>query len=261
MALEVSFSANDRTAVAILDLSGISSRLVLSKLSHQDRLGIVNNEGRYIICSDPARVFKGEKVPVEALVGKTIEMSQDNERFYVSSLQVSAADWRSVYLRSKEVADAPIKAFLSLILALSAVCILLSLLCSLIAWRSVTQPLGALAARIESIAAGRYSERVSVTVAKEYEGIVRSFNSMAESIERRDREIQRNEERYRLLFSGNRAPALLIDASDGSIRDAKPSSREILRILGRRVLQVTDQRHRRIEYRRNAGKIPVRRGK
>jgi PAS domain S-box-containing protein len=94
----------------------------------------------------------------------------------------------------------------------------------LVSWRTVSTPLYVLISRIESIAAGRYSERVRAAFSPEFNEIADAFNAMADSIERRDREIQRNEERYRLLFSGNRAPALLVDGSDGCLRDANPAA-------------------------------------
>jgi PAS domain S-box-containing protein len=222
--IEVNYSNENRTISGLLSLEGISSKLLLVALSPEDRVGVVDGEGRYMLSSDPSRVGRGEKAQERSRGTATALVVEDDGDYYASSIPIPGSSWRAVYLRSREIAEAPMRGFLLRICSLAAGGILLSATATLFAWRSVSKPLSILVSRIESVAAGRYAERVAGEFAVEFREIADSFNAMAESIERRDREIQRSEERYRLLFNGNRAPSLFVDEGDGSIRDANPAA-------------------------------------
>lgn len=242
MAIEVLFSNEKRTVAGLLSLAGMSSKLLLVALSPQDRVGVVDGDGRYVLSSDPSRVGREEAGRRESLGNSVARVKEDDGTYYVSSIPIPGSSWRAVYLRSRAVAEAPMRSFLFRIFLLGAGGMFLSAILTLFAWRSVSKPLSILVSRIELVAAGRYAERVAGEFAAEFREIANSFNAMAESIERRDREIQRSEERYRLLFNGNRAPALFVDEADGSIRDANPAALAYYGYgeRGRRDLKISD---------------------
>ncbi len=224
MALEISFISGDRTVVGTIDLTGISLRLVLTKLSYYDRIGVVDEAGRYILCSDPDRVLSGERLPPEALTMTPTLIDQEDGVFIATSLSIPSSEWRSVYLRSKFVADAPVREFFILVSRLAALSMIVAAAGAFASWRAVTGPLGSLVARISLIADGRYSERVAGPFPIEFGKIAAAFNSMAESVEHRETALQRSEERYRLLFSENPVPAILADESNGTLADANPAA-------------------------------------
>jgi PAS domain S-box-containing protein len=222
--VEAAYSNGRRTVLALLDLGEISSRLVLIARSPADRLGVVDGGGRYLACSEPSRAQRLEKVDPSFLVGGPARIRSEGKEYYASSSPLPGTDWRALYLRYAPEADAPMVAFIGAIAFLVVTALLVTASVSIYAWRNISSPLGLLMARIDLIAEGRYGERVRGEFSPEFMEIGRAFNAMADSIETRDRELLRSEERYRLLFYKNRVPALIVEPGSGRIRDANAAS-------------------------------------
>jgi PAS domain S-box-containing protein len=222
--VEAAYSNGHETILALLDLGEISSKLVLVATSPLDRLGVVDGAGRYIACSEPSRAQRLEQIDPSFLVEGPARVKSEGIEYYASSARLPGTDWRVTYLRAASEADGPMTAFIGAIVVLVASAIVVTALVAIFAWRTISTPLGALVARIDLIADGRYSERVEGDFSSEFREIGRAFNAMADSIEKRDKELLRSEERYRLLFYKNRVPALIVDPASGLIRDANPAA-------------------------------------
>jgi PAS domain S-box-containing protein len=224
VAVEAAYSNGHRTIVALLNLGMISSKLVLIAGDPKDRLGVVDGEGRYLACSDPSRAQRLESVDPSCLVPGPKRIRSEGSEYYAASAPVPGTSWRLLYLREASKAEAPMIAFLGSLVALAAAALACTAAISLLAWKNIATPLAALVARIDSIAEGRYSERVEGSFASEFMEIGRAFNEMAGSIEKRDRELLRSEERYRLLFSRNSVPTFVVDPEALALRYANEAA-------------------------------------
>ena len=222
--VEAAYSNGRRTILALLDLGEISSKLLLVAQSPSDRLGVVDGKGRYLACSDPSRAQGLERVDSSCLVSVLARVKSEAVEYYALSKPVPGTAWRLLYLRSATEADAPMRAFLNSILALVAIALVGTAAISILAWRTISTPLSSLVSRIDLIAEGRYAERVEGRFSSEFMEIGRAFNAMADSIEKRDRELIRSEERYRLIFYRNRVPTLVLEPETGAIRDANDAA-------------------------------------
>jgi len=151
-------------------------------------------------------------------------MESEGSMYYAGSRPVDGTDWRLLYLMDAGTADAPMTAFMRSIAILVVAAIGGILALSLFARRNISTPLSALVSRIGFMADGRYSDRIGRQLFSEFSEIGRAFNEMADSIELRDRELQRSEERYRLLFYRNRVPALLLVPGSGRISNANDAA-------------------------------------
>lgn len=222
--VEASFTDGSRTVVSLIDLGWLSSRLVLMADPHRERLGVVDADGRYIICSDPSRVQSGEKVPFAALGDTPIIVDEGSGSFYISSFPIPDSTWRAVIYRPREDVDGPLVSFVVRLALLALAAFAGSILVAIVTWRRFSGSLSKLLEGIARISAGNYSERIGDLFTDEFREIAGAFNAMSESIARRDARIQESEERYRLLFHGNKAPALLVEGGSGSIRDANEAA-------------------------------------
>lgn len=223
--LEVSYANPRRTAVGLIDLSAVSSRLVLAGRSPLDRVGVVDAAGRFILCSDPSRIARGTALGAKHAYGSGLtRVVDEGTSFYFSSVPVPGSAWSAVYLRSVQDADAPLRSFLWRMASIFFLSLFGSGALALTLRYTITRPLSYLIASIGMVAAGRYEERVADNPLPEFREIATAFNAMAESIQGRDRAIQRSEERYRLLFHANRVPALLVDVEEGTIDDANDAA-------------------------------------
>jgi PAS domain S-box len=226
VAVEAAYSNGRRTVVALLDLGEISSKLITLSGSTKDRLGVVDGKGRYLACSEPSRALGLEPVDPRCLVAGPARIESEGSAYYASSRPLAGTSWRVLYMRDAAEADAPLSAFLGSLGILLIAAMACTLGVSLFTWREISTPLSALVSRIDLIADGRYSERVEGSFASEFMEIARAFNAMAESIERRDRDLQDEEERFRLLFYRNGVPTLVVDPESWSIRDANDAAAE-----------------------------------
>jgi len=222
--LESSYSNGRRTAVAFIDLEWLSGRLFLSLSSRDDAVGIVWLDGRFIASSDPSRMRRGDRVEAELLSTSAVRHRDDGRDYLVSSESIPGSDWRAIYFRSWDAVTGPLAEFSLRITMLAVVTLILSAFIAYVSWRWISAPLVALVSKIEDIGDGRYDERLTLDFAEEYREIAMTINGMAESIERRDKELTESERRYRLMFERNGLPALLVSAGDGSIRDANPAA-------------------------------------
>jgi PAS domain S-box-containing protein len=222
--VEAAYSNGNKTVVALLDLSEISSKLVLIAQSPKDRLGVVDGAGRYLACSDPSRAQGLERVDPSFLVSGPSLVTSEGSRYYTASAPVPGTSWRLLSLLDAAAADAPMTAFSDSLALLFAAAVAVILVISLFARRNISAPLSALVLRIGRIADGRYSERVERQLFSEFGEIGRAFNEMADSIEMRDRDLQRSEERYRLFFYRNRVPALVVAPVGGRILRANDAA-------------------------------------
>lgn len=220
VSVEAAYSNGHKTAMALLDLGEISSKLVLIAQSPSDRLGIVDGQDRYLACSDPSRAQRLEKVDASSLVPGPARVKSEGHEYYASSGALQGTAWRVLYLRAAADADAPMATFIGSILGILAMALVCTAIIAFFAWKNISTPLSSLVNRIDRIAEGHYAERVEGEFSLEFKEIGRAFNAMADSIEKRDRELQRSEERYRLLFNRNRVPALIVDPGGGAVRDA-----------------------------------------
>ena len=223
--IELSYSEGRRVAVGLVDLGTVTSRLDLETRSPADKVGVVDSGGRFILCSDRGRVSSGEALDPRILAGGSpLLVSEGGTAYYASSLPIPGSDWRAVYLGSAHEADEPMRGFLLRMLLVAAASVLGAAAAAIGMKRAVAGPLEHLISRIELIAAGRYDERIAPNPLPELEEIGSAFNAMAESLQRRDREIQRSEERYRLLFHANRVPSLLVRVPGARIADANAAA-------------------------------------
>lgn len=222
--VEAAYSNGQRTIFALLDLVEISSKLVLVAQSPSDRLGVVDGAGRYLACSDPSRAQGLERVDASCLVSSLTRVKSGGVEYYAVSKPLPGSAWRLLYLRSAKEADAPMTAFLDSVMALMAIVLVGMFVLSIFTWKNISTPLSALVSRIDLIAEGRYAERVEGRFSSEFMEIGRAFNEMADSIEKRDRELFRSEERYRLIFYRNRVPTLVFEPETGAIRDANDAA-------------------------------------
>ncbi len=224
VSVEAVYTNGRKTLMALLDLAEISSKLVLIAQSPNDRLGVVDGEGRYLACSDPSRAQRLERVDASFLVGGPVLVESGGVEFYASSKPIAGGSWRALYLRSAADVDRPLVAFKWTILGLGLSALVCTILGAFFAWKNIAAPLSLLVARIDRIAEGRYAERVEGIFYSEFSEIGRAFNAMAESIERRDVDLLRSEERYRLLFYKNRVPTLVVDPAGLAITDANEAA-------------------------------------
>jgi len=222
--VEAACTEDRRTIVALIESAEVSFELASTPHSPRDRLGIVDGAGRYIACSDPQRALRMERVdPALLAPGPAPKLSPGGE-FFASSAEVPGTGWRVLYLRSAEAAEAPISMFIVATALIGLASVGISGLLSLFLWSRVSSPLSSLSGRIDRIADGRYGERIGEGFSGEFREIGLAFDSMAESIERRDREILESEERYRTLFAKSIVPTLVIDPSDGALCDANEAA-------------------------------------
>ncbi len=224
VSVEAAYSNGRRTVLALIDLGEISAKLVLIAQSPSDRLGIVDGRGRYLACSDPSRAQRLERVDGSSLVPGPARVRSEGHEYYASSMALLGTTWRVLYLRSAADADAPMTAFIDSILGTLASALVCTGFIAFFAWRNISTPLSSLVSRIDRIAEGHYAERIEGESSPEFREIGRAFNQMADSIGKRDRELQRSEERYRLLFHRNRVPALIVEPAAGAIRDVNDAA-------------------------------------
>ena len=224
VSVEAAYSNGRRTVLALIDLGEISAKLVLIAQSPSDRLGIVDGRGRYLACSDPSRAQRLERVDGSSLVPGPARVRSEGHEYYASSMALPGTAWRVLYLRSAADADAPMTAFIDGILGTLASALVCTGFIAFFAWRNISTPLSSLVSRIDRIAEGHYAERIEGESSLEFREIGRAFNQMADSIGKRDRELQRSEERYRLLFHRNRVPALIVEPAAGAIRDVNDAA-------------------------------------
>ena len=85
---------------------------------------------------------------------------------------------------------------------IGAVCILIGLVCIALLVRRALRPLQTLQNAASRIAAGGYSERVSVSSNDEIGALAQDFNAMAASVEQRIDELTETTERQRLFIGG-----------------------------------------------------------
>jgi two-component sensor histidine kinase len=196
LCIELSLAEARRTVVGIVDLGEVSSRLILAKRLSSDRVGVVDSAGRFILCSDVERLHLGVALDRRAFAaGSLARVEDDGTAFYASSLPVPGSDWFAVYLSPVEDAEAPLRSFFQVMIAVLALSAAGSACVALLLRRAVAGPLDHLVTRIGMIAAGRYDERVAANPLAEFEVIGRAVNAMADSIQRRDRDLKRDEER------------------------------------------------------------------
>ena len=186
VSVEAAYSNGRRTVLALIDLGEISAKLVLVAQSPSDWLGIVDGS---------------------CLVSGLARVRSEGHEYYASSMALPGTTWPVLYLRSAADADAPMTAFIAFF-----------------AWRNISTPLSSFVSRIDRIAEGHCAERIVGESSLEFREIGRAFNEMADSIGKRDRELQRSEERYRLLFHRDRVPALIVEPAAGAIRDVNDAA-------------------------------------
>jgi two-component sensor histidine kinase len=115
LVVELSYGNPEWTALAFLGLSSIASGPLLRADSARGdgdapaMLGVVDGEGRLIMCSDPSRMARGELLPARG------------KGYFVSTRPIAGSPWRAAYYRPLREADAPISAFLTRLLALALV--------------------------------------------------------------------------------------------------------------------------------------------
>ncbi len=189
--IEARYETQRRTAVALIGLGNLSSKLVLSLHSSRDRVGVVDEDGRYVLCSDPSRVGTAAESAGAAIDEAPILVREADGDFYVLSEAIPGSEWRVLYHRSRAEADGPADAYFRLVLAMGALGILAAAGFSLAVWRTVKKPFLELVSGIRSFEAGHYGQRLRpVAFDAELGAIVDAFNEMASSIERRDREVR-----------------------------------------------------------------------
>jgi two-component sensor histidine kinase len=198
--MEATYTNGERSVVALIDLGYLSSKLILITDSPSDRLDILDSDGRYLASSDSSMAGRGASRQASFL-GKKVEIDEEGgNRYFVSSQPILGSSWKAVYYRSIDESLIPLRLFAERIVLLLALTLASCLVVGYFGWRSIALPLRSLSARIESISAGDYGERSESKFVNEFGAMERSFDRMAEAIERRDSELKKSEEEYRRLF-------------------------------------------------------------
>lgn len=198
--MEATYTNGERSVVVLIDLGSLSPKLILITDSPSDRLDIVDSDGRRLVSSDSSMAERGP-ARRSSFLGEAVEIEEgDGNRYFVSSQPILGSSWKAVYYRSADETLAPLRLFAERIALLLALTLASCLVVGYFGWRRVAIPLRSLIARTESISAGDYGERFAASSVDEFGAMERSFDRMAEAIERRDGELKKSEEEYRRLF-------------------------------------------------------------
>lgn len=176
------------TAAAVVD------RLNTVKPVGADRMLVLGPRGEVVYDSDPTATAVGQGVSLGHL-RRVSEFNLVEGQISVAGSSYLAegvplplapiAGRELVLLRSTSAVNAIIaQRLLPRLLLAGSVALLLAVIVVLLLSRGFTRPLSELAAAAEGIAAGDYSRRVAATGADEVGVVGRSFNRMAEAVER-----------------------------------------------------------------------------
>ena len=196
LCMELSCADARRSVVGIVDLGSVSSRLTMAKRLSADHVDVIDSAGAVILSSDADHMRSGASFDPRALsAGSMARLMDGGKEYYASSMPVPGSDWQAVYLSPVSEAEAPLRSFL---LVMSGVLVASAAGAVLVAYslrRAVAGPLEHLVSSLGLISAGRYDQRVEPNILAELDLIGRAVNALADSIERRDRELKRDEER------------------------------------------------------------------
>ncbi|MDQ6899063.1 MAG: HAMP domain-containing protein [Candidatus Dormibacteraeota bacterium] len=192
---EDEFAAVVNARFASLNLDG--ARLVL--------LDQVRNAARrpmgepYVIYDSQSQLGAGEKIPLGAetvVAGQrvregTVKLSDRSYLLVAAQTQNRFATWILLVRPTEDVTAQTTQQLLPRLLLAGAVGLLVALLATVLLGRMFTRPLRELQAGAEAITAGDYGRRVDVAGRDEIGLLGRSFNRMAEAVER-SRALQRD---------------------------------------------------------------------
>lgn len=220
MAIAAYRACGDRTGFVLLNLEDIGDFLERLRLSDADHIGIIDEDGRFIAHTEMANVREERRVEERLPEGAITMIRLEGREHFLRRQTILGTPWSVLYYRDAGEARAILPHFYRSLVLVAG----LSLLAALgAAWAIITRlsaPFGRIVAEANELAIGHYDRRIEGDWPFEFVSIAQAFNSMAESIDRRDRELQKSGERYRRLFADSEVPALLIAPKGGDIRDA-----------------------------------------
>ena len=192
---EAEFASVVNARVASLSLDG--ARLVLldqPRTANRRPLG-----EPFVIYDSQGQLGAGERIPLgtETIVAGqhvregTVNLSDRSYLVVAAQTQNRFATWILLLRPTQEVAAQTTQQLLPRLLLAGAAGLLVALLATVVLGRMFTRPLRELQAGAESVAAGNYARRVAVSGRDEIGLVGRSFNRMAEAVER-SRALQRD---------------------------------------------------------------------
>ena len=183
--------------VVQLDLEHISRSLDRLRFSPNDHVAIVDGDGRVIAHSDLAIVFEQDyekNIPSSRVLTRAIHNGED---YIAMARDVLGTPWRAIYFRLESETQALEKSLIRTLGLITAIAITSAVMAAIAINRSLTRPFSAIIVEAKAIADGHYDRRIAGSWPVELESIAGAFNQMAESVERRDQELQESEEQLR----------------------------------------------------------------
>ncbi|MBL8968631.1 MAG: PAS domain S-box protein, partial [Spirochaetaceae bacterium] len=213
----------NRTGLVLLALDRIGRFFEGLRVSPRDAVALVDGDNRFIAHTD-SRHVEEQRYEFRSRERGMAETGDDGREFLLLSRKVPGHEWKALYYRDREEAYALLGGFTRRLAALAVAATLLALLVAARAGRAMTSPFSDISAKMREVAAGRYSDRIGGRWSEEFDAIAETFNTMAESVERRDLALSASEARYRSLFYDSLVPSLLVDPATGAIREANATA-------------------------------------
>jgi PAS domain S-box-containing protein len=213
-------SFGETGGIVLLNLATLGSQLDRLRVSNKDSVAIVDAAGRYIAHTDMDNVYEQRYARLPAKLGVVETMEVDGVPFFAISETMRETGWRLVYYRDAGESTSMFRGLALSLVLVAALTIGVAIILALFIQGRIRRPFAAILGQIGRLAEGNYGRRISGAFPLELGTIAAAINGMADKVERRDLELQRSEERYRALFFGGEAPALLIENDTGRIRDA-----------------------------------------
>jgi two-component sensor histidine kinase len=189
---------NGGALAAFLMLDEFSKSLAPLRLSDADRLALVDGKGFVIAHTEPS--FVSEQRFLRPPGPGVARVEEDGRTWLATSRTVPGRDWRVIYYRDAEESNA-IADRLGLYLGLVGVASLaLALVLALLMCANFSRPFHEIIARMRTMTAGRYDERIRGNYAEEFSRIADAFNGMADQVSEREARITRELEEKTVLL-------------------------------------------------------------
>lgn len=176
-----------------------AARLLESQENKENRLLIMNEEGRLVMGQDEAlQEVMNRELGEEQSQTEVMTIEYDKQKYMVMSVEVKDAGWYLIRLCPKEVVFGQLWQMRSLsfivVLAVTALSVVLSWMLS----GRLTRPLVRLTQTCERVGQGDFSARFAQSGQPEIQNLGESFNNMLEQINQLIRELEEQKEWARI---------------------------------------------------------------
>ncbi|MBU0936352.1 MAG: HAMP domain-containing protein [Spirochaetes bacterium] len=225
----ITVSAYARTGneigVVQLNLDKLSESIQALRPDPEDRIGIIDSRRRFLAHTEPDFVTQQRhSQPLSQADNAVPLLIEDGRKWLVAEHEIPGTEWRVLYYRPREKVFAVLQILNLNTLNIGILALAGALIGALWLRRLILQPLSTLTAKTTEIASGQYDHRIEGSFPREIEAFAEAFNSMANSVQKRDAALQSSEARYRLFFTRMGTPALLVHATEETIIDANPAA-------------------------------------